>query len=116
MSFHTDYMVDRSHEEGHKFAITTTMYINDDYEHGAIVFRINGKTFSYKPKAGDVLVFPSGHPLLLMEGETPLMHAVEAIPYGGPDRYMVRMFHQIYSKGENLVEILNSVKNNSEEL
>ena len=106
MQFHTDYIIDRASEPGDKFAITTTMYFNDDYDGGEIVFKIKNKKFAYKPKAGDLLVFPSGHPSVLMQGEDPIMHAVNPIGMNGPDRYIVRMFHQIRSEGDDVQKII----------
>lgn len=106
MPFHTDYMIEKAEEPGDKFAITTTMYLNDDYEGGEIIFKIQEEVFSYKPIAGDVLVFPSGHPSILMEGENPIMHAVKPVWPGNPDRYIVRMFHQIPSQGDNVKQII----------
>lgn len=106
MQFHTDYQIERASEPGDKFVITTTMYINDDYEGGEIVFKIKDSQFIYKPKAGDILVFPSGHPAVLMEGEDPIMHAVNPVPTTSPDRYMIRMFHQVYSEGDDVEAII----------
>jgi hypothetical protein len=106
MQFHTDYIIEKAAEPGDKFAITTTMYFNDDYEGGEITFKIKGSEFTYKPQAGDLLVFPSGHPLILMEGENPIMHAVNPIGLNGPDRFIVRMFHQIRSEGEDVKSII----------
>lgn len=106
MQFHTDYQIKMAAEPGDKFVITTTMYFNDDYRGGEIVFKVKDNMFSYKPKAGDLLVFPSGHPAILMEGEDPIMHAVNPVPVGDPDRYIVRMFHQVYSDGDDVKEII----------
>jgi hypothetical protein len=110
MNFHTDYVIETASEPGDKFTVTSTMYINDDYKKGEIVFRTKSGDIVYKPVAGDVLVFPSGHPSILMDGEEPLMHAVEPISTLGPDRYMIRMFHYINSDGDNVKEILESNK------
>lgn len=106
MQFHTDYQIKMAAEPGDKFVITTTMYFNDDYRGGEIVFKVKDDVFAYKPRAGDLLVFPSGHPSILMEGEDPIMHAVNPVPVGDPDRYIVRMFHQVYSDGDNVKEII----------
>jgi len=106
MQFHTDYQIQLAEEPGDKFVITTTMYFNDDYRGGEIVFKVKDDLFSYKPEAGDLLVFPSGHPSILMEGEDPIMHAVNPVPVGDPDRYIVRMFHRVYSDGDNVQEMI----------
>lgn len=108
MQFHTDYQIKLAAEPGDKFVITTTMYFNDDYRGGEILFKVKDDIFAYKPQAGDLLVFPSGHPAILMAGEDPIMHAVNPVPVGDPDRYIVRMFHQVYSEGDNVEEIIAS--------
>lgn len=107
MRLHTDYIIDSASEPGDKFAITTTMYFNDDYKGGEIIFKDENSLLKYKPEAGDLLVFPSGHPSILMEGEKPIMHGVNPIKKEGSDRYIVRMFHQIKSKGEDIERILS---------
>jgi len=86
MNYHTDYQVDREGEPGDKFALTCTMYLNDDYEGGALLFRVHesdGSVFeiNYKPKAGDIVVFPSGEPYL---------HGVEEVRSGV--KYFIRTF------------------------
>lgn len=118
MQFHTDYQIEQAAEPGNKFVITSTMYINDDYQGGEILFKVNKDKFIYKPEAGDILVFPSGHPAVLMEGEHPIMHAVNPVPLGDPDRYMIRMFHQVYSDGDNVSEIIsqNIIRGQEEEI
>lgn len=83
MGFHTDrhhYDVD---SRGGKLIITVTMYLNDDYEGGEICFFDNstGNQYSYKPKPGDVTVFPSGDPYF---------HSV--LPAYNAERYLARMF------------------------
>jgi len=69
MGYHTDYQQDRHGQPGNKFAITAVYYPNDDYEGGEISFRILvpgtfilDKEITYKPKKGEVVIFPSGNP------------------------------------------------------
>ncbi len=69
MGHHTDYQQDRHGQPGNKFGITSVFYPNDDYEGGEIQFRIlNPGTFTvakqitYKPKRGELVIFPSGDP------------------------------------------------------
>lgn len=81
LQYHTDTHHFNEDSPGNKFAVTCTMYLNDDYEGGEISFldESSGKVVTYKPKAGDVLVFPSGEPYY---------HGVGQV-YGS-DRYIVR--------------------------
>jgi hypothetical protein len=96
MARHTDYQPWESEMPGYKFVLTCTMYLNDDYEGGEISFKINDEHIDYKPKAGDVLVFPSGHPDFLCEDDT-YLHGVKKIHK--KDRYLIRCFYQIYYPG-----------------
>lgn len=69
MNYHTDFQEERKDEPGYKFGVTCLFYLNDDYEDGGLRFIVLNddrtevlESFSYKPSAGDVLVFPSRHP------------------------------------------------------
>ena len=53
----------------------------DDYDGGDICFYINGDFVNYKPKAGDILVFPSG---------MPYYHGVKTIRNG--NKFFIRNF------------------------
>lgn len=88
MNYHTDFIWPLRDNPGDKFALTTTFYLNDDYEGGEICFKIKDDFISHKPKKGDVIVFPARRPYL---------HAVRK-NYGGP-RYMIRSFWQYRYKG-----------------
>lgn len=88
MNYHTDFIQPLKDNPGIKFGITTTFYLNDDYENGEICFKINDDYVSHKPKAGDVIVFPSTHPYY---------HAVRKNT--GNDRYMIRSFWQFEYSG-----------------
>jgi hypothetical protein len=81
MQYHCDYVLPEKDLPGPKFFLTCTTYINDDYEGGEIVFYVNGDTFSHKPKAGDILVFPSSEPYY---------HGVKSITKG--NKFFVRNF------------------------
>ena len=81
LQYHTDTHHFNEDSPGNKFAVTCTMYLNDDYDGGEISFldESEGKIVKYKPKAGDVLVFPSGEPYY---------HGIHQV-YNG-DRYIIR--------------------------
>lgn len=81
LEYHTDTHEFDSESPGQKFAVTCTMYLNDDYEGGAVSFlnEEDGEVVTWRPKAGDVIVFPS---------HSPFFHGVHAVLSG--NRYLVR--------------------------
>jgi predicted 2-oxoglutarate/Fe(II)-dependent dioxygenase YbiX len=104
LPFHTDFHQPKGDEPGIKPGITVTMYLNDDHEGGEISYRIfEGKDtehviegtkliptipydkpideFTYKPKAGDIIIFPSN---------IPFYHGVHKVTKGF--KYFVRTF------------------------
>jgi 2OG-Fe(II) oxygenase superfamily len=81
MQYHTDHITSQKDMPGEKFFITCTMYINDDYDGGDIEFYVDGNIVNHKPKAGDILVFPSTEPYY---------HGVKTI-YNG-QKFLVRAF------------------------
>jgi hypothetical protein len=88
MNYHTDFVQLEKDAPGIKFGITTTFYLNDDYENGEICFKVGDDILSHKPKKGDVIVFPSS---------PPYYHAVRRAD--GTDRYMIRSFWQFDYEG-----------------
>ena len=68
---------------GPKSIITGTVYLNDDYEGGEISFlnEFDSSIITYKPKKGDVIVFPSAKPFF---------HAAQKVY--GKDKYLIRNF------------------------
>jgi 2OG-Fe(II) oxygenase superfamily len=69
MNFHTDFQQEKVDEPGDKFVFTCLIYLNDDYEGGEIIWKVVDDTktkqlarISYKPKAGDIVIFPSAPP------------------------------------------------------
>jgi len=97
MTYHSDYKREQGHAPGYKFIITCTIYFNDDYEGGEIDFALDDKLVKYKPEAGDLLVFPSGHPDYLTEGGIPYLHGV--MPSYRKHKFLARMYWQKYEKG-----------------
>lgn len=98
MNYHSDFIREPIKTPGYKFAITTTTYLNDDYEGGEVEFIIDNKIFAYKPKAGDLLVFPSGHPEILTENGKVYLHGVKNNLNG--EKYFTRMYWQKYYPGD----------------
>ena len=93
MHYHTDFQQEKRDEPGFKPYITCTMYLNDDYEGGEIAFKIlksdgPSDNIVYKPKAGDILVFPS---------DQPYYHGVHLTTKG--QKYFVRSFWDYYFPG-----------------
>jgi hypothetical protein len=83
MDYHTDTHEFNADSPGNKFVVTATMYLNDNYDGGEVSFldEESGSVTDYKPKAGDVTVFPSG---------APYYHGIK--PIFGNERYLLRMF------------------------
>jgi hypothetical protein len=97
MRYHSDYIREHHHTPGYKFVITCTIYFNDDYEGGEIDFAMGDKLYKYKPEAGDLLVFPSGHPDYLTEEGKPYLHGV--MPSYNNSKFLARMYWQKYQRG-----------------
>ncbi len=86
MSFHTDYPQESMGCPGEKQMMTCNMYLNDNYSGGEIEFKIfsedgDFKRITYKPEAGDVVIFPS---------KPPYWHGVRETTDG--EKYFVRSF------------------------
>ena len=107
MGYHVDSS-DANIEPGFKHAVTVNIYLNDDYEDGRINFALNNdldskknkidSIVSYKPKAGDIVVYPS---------IWPVAHAV-TFPKK-TDRYLINsilMWNYDGSMGEDLKKYL----------
>ena len=88
MGYHSDFQIENMHGPGEKFLITCVTYLGDDYDGGEIQFFVLDKVFTYKPKSGDILVFPSGSPLF--PGSKPYFHSVKCVSRG--EKIMARNF------------------------
>jgi hypothetical protein len=102
MNYHTDYVLKDADAPGEKFAVTAVFYPNDEYGGGEISFRLIGeagvlKQIDYKPKAGDIVMFPSDHPYY---------HGVKRIT--GAPKYITRMYWQYEYKGSDEWHELNA--------
>jgi len=97
MRYHSDYQREKAFAPGYQFVITCTIYFNDDYDGGEIDFAMGDKLVKYKPEAGDLLVFPSGHPDYLTEDGMPYLHGV--MPSYNKNKFLARMYWQKYQKG-----------------
>lgn len=93
MQFHTDYPIAEWFWPERKFLITANIYINDDYDGGEVIFLHNENIIPVKPKAGEIIVFPSGSPLYPKAPERePYFHAVNGISNG--EKYFTRSYVQ----------------------
>lgn len=96
MSHHSDFQLEREEQPGLQYVLTVTIYLNDDYEGGEVLFLNGGTQTPYKPQAGDVLVFPSGNPRYLSE-DGRYFHGVTAVE--NSDKYFCRSFYTEYFEG-----------------
>lgn len=97
MNYHSDYIREPITSPGYKFTITTTTYLNDDYEDGGLDFISNNKLIGYKPKMGDFVVFPAGHPKILTEENHVYLHGVKKVL--NKEKYFTRLYWMYYEQG-----------------
>jgi len=117
MNYHTDFPFALKDNPGKKSITTTTMYLNDNYLGGEVVYNIEprlarpyykrSEQFSsaeplvsgravYTPEAGDVVVFPAGNPDYLSD-EGFYFHCVNRV-WGG-EKYFLSIFNSYEYKG-----------------
>jgi hypothetical protein len=84
IGWHTDRPKGLDNSPGPKSILTVTIYLNDDYEGGEVSFLKDGgdEVVVYKPRAGDIVIFPSCEPF---------HHAAMPIKSDTP-KYFIRHF------------------------
>jgi hypothetical protein len=99
MSYHTDFQAERKEDPGLKFGTTFLFYLNDDYDGGEInIIKLTDdkeelvSRIEYKPGAGDLVVFPSGHPfyhspMIARNGTKYLIRTYWKYEYEGSDAW-----------------------------
>lgn len=114
MNYHTDYQNEFEGAPGWKFGFTVTMYLNDDYDGGGVDFLNNNLLSYFKPKAGDITVFPAGSPDI--EKDNLYLHAVKKVT--GQPKYFIRMNYRYWKDGSSEYEqgILDHGKEKWEEM
>ena len=132
MNYHTDFAFSLKDNPGKKSITTTTMYLNDNYLGGEVVYNIeprlarpyykrseqfaedepyvSGKVV-YTPEAGDVVVFPAGNPDYLSD-EGYYFHCVNRV-WGG-EKYFLSIFNSYEYHGSK--EYQEGVEEYGEEL
>lgn len=117
MNYHTDFAFSLKDNPGKKAITTTTMYLNDDYLGGEMVFNLEARLsrpyykraeqfgsdeaylqgrIVYAPEAGDIVVFPSGNPDFLSE-DGYYFHCVNRVTQG--DKYFLSIFNSYLFDG-----------------
>ena len=109
MPFHNDYVTADHHLSCDKFLVSCNTYFTSDYSGAEIVFYINGKLVEYKPKAGDVLVFPSGNPNYVSNN-----YCLHAVKRGSGNRYISRYFLKYCDDRDNLTKVQDLINNKDE--
>jgi len=119
MNYHTDFVFSLKDNPGKKPIISCTMYFNDDYDGGEVVFNIESRLsrpyykrseqfydyesrisgdIVYAPKAGEILIFPSGNPEYLSNSGF-YFHCVNRVMNG--DKYFSSVFDSYIYEGSD---------------
>jgi len=135
MAFHTDYQREFAYNPGHKFAVTAVFYLNDNYSGGDVLFRfldnddvsVIKEEYNYKPQAGDLVIFNSGHPhyhgvKIVSEGEKYIIRTYWRYDYPGhplwkrlQEKYGEDIWKQMederlrYNRNSDNIDIINGV-------
>jgi hypothetical protein len=117
MNYHTDFAFSLKDNPGKKSITTCTMYLNNDYDGGEVVFNLEprlsrpyykrSEQFSeeepyhfgrivYRPEPGDIMVFPAGNPEYLSENGF-YFHCVNRVTKG--DKYFISIFNSYEFEG-----------------
>lgn len=101
MNYHTDFQEERRKDPGLKFGTTCLFYLNDDYDDGGInLIELSDDKETlinhifYKPGAGDLVMFPSGHPfyhspMIAKNGSKALIRAYWRYEYPGSEDWHI---------------------------
>lgn len=119
MNYHTDFAFSLKDNPGKKSITTCTMYLNDNYNGGEMVFNLEPRLsrpyyrrqeqfsdsepyysgrITYRPEAGDVVVFPSGNPEYLSDDGF-YFHCVNRVT--GGDKYFLSIFNSYEFAGSD---------------
>lgn len=109
LTYHTDYQNEFDGQPGLKSGFTITIYFNDDFDGGDVDFYTGEEVVRYKPKAGDVVIFPSGSPDI--DPDNRYLHASHIVK--DKPKYFARFF-AVYNK-EATQEYLDGVEKYGEE-
>lgn len=119
MNHHTDFAFSLKDNPGKKSIATCTMYLNDDYKGGEVVFNLEPRLsrpyykrseqfsedepyysgrISYTPVAGDIMVFPAGNPDYLSDDGF-YFHCVNRVT--GGDKHFLSIFNSYLFNGSS---------------
>jgi len=109
LTYHTDYQNEFDGQPGLKSGFTITIYFNDDFDGGEVDFYTGEEVIRYKPKAGDVIIFPSGSPDI--DPSNRYLHASHIVKDN--PKYFARFFAVYYKEASQ--EYLDGIKEHGEE-
>jgi hypothetical protein len=110
--FHTDVFKQDMDSKGSKLIFTVMMYLNDDYDGGEICFLSEDgqNVIGYKPKAGDIVAFPSCEPfwhgvLSFLKNDRYAIRANYFIDFDGSDEWHKNNFIAMEGKVNYILPI-----------
>ncbi len=109
LTYHTDYQNEFTGQPGLKSGFTITIYFNEDFNGGEIDFYTGEEVVRYKPRAGDIIIFPSGSPDI--DPSNLYLHASHIV-IDNP-KYFARFFAVYYKEASQ--EYLDGINEYGEE-